>query len=217
MGKLIDLTGQKFGRLTVTNRSNRPNPKVVYWDCVCECGNKTTVVSADLRSGHIKSCGCYNRDLVTARNIERTKHGHGSSPLYNVWKNMKERCYNPATHNYSRYGGRGITVCDEWRNDLAAFVQWAEENGYKRGLEIDRKDSDRGYSPDNCRWVSSNANQNNKGNNVLITIDGVTRTQTEWAAIAGITHGAISNHRKRHGDASVPDYIKAKLQAQGTR
>jgi hypothetical protein len=212
MGKLIDLTGRTFERLTVIRRAApKQNTKAVYWDCECRCGNTITVVSADLRSGHTKSCGCYNSDVITARNIAGTKHGYGTHPLYNVWKNMKERCYNPETHNYNRYGGRGITVCDEWRNNLTAFVQWSEANGYRRGLEIDRIDGSKGYSPENCRWITRKANQNNKDNNITITIDGMTRTQAEWADIAGISQGAIYQHKRRFGWDSCTEYIKKHL------
>jgi len=124
---------------------------------------------------------------------------------------MKRRCYDPNAKGYHRYGGRGIEVCDEWRDNVDAFVQWAEANGYQRGLEIDREDNDGNYTPENCRWVTKIENVNNKGNNVNITVDGITKTLTQWAVIIGVRHNAINDYRRRHGDASVPDYIKKKL------
>jgi hypothetical protein len=125
------------------------------WLCLCDCGNEKIIRGGSLRQGKIRSCGC----LLSEKSKERmtniaTKHGHSDSPLYRVHKSMIERCYSPLSKGFKNYGGRGITVCDEWLNDFMAFYSWAVENGYQEGLEIDRKDNDGNYEPSNCRWVT---------------------------------------------------------------
>ena len=127
MPKLIDLTGQRFGRLTVVERAENyvaPNGRqAARWVCLCDCGNKTTVVGGDLRTGRTKSCGCFEQESrYLSRNII---HGGFGTKLYNVWRGMKKRCYNPKNKFFKDYGGRGITVCDEWRDDFAKFRDWA--------------------------------------------------------------------------------------------
>lgn len=105
-------------------------------------------------------------------------HGKGTR-LYSIWKAMKVRCYNPNFRAYSRYGGRGITVCDEWLHDFPAFREWAIQNGYSDNLTIDRIENSKGYSPENCRWVSYKTQANNTRRNIVVTIDGETATIAE--------------------------------------
>lgn len=112
-----------------------------------------------MRSGHTKSCGCFNRDAAGERG---TTHGLYKHRLYAIWGSMKSRCLNQKKHNYHHYGGRGITVCPEWLDDAAVFIEWAEANGAAPGLQIDRIDNDGGYSPDNCRFVTPKENMNNR-------------------------------------------------------
>lgn len=151
-----DLTGQMFGRLTVVERAGHyvsPNKKQTHalWRCVCDCGNTTLVRAGMLKNGQVQSCGCLQKDRVREAN---TKHNERWTPLYNIWRAMKERCNNPHSISYKWYGGKGIKVCDEWINDYNAFREWAKANGYSEGLSIDRINPDLGYCPENCRWLT---------------------------------------------------------------
>lgn len=162
------------------------------------CGGSTVVTTGSLRSGNTKSCGCLRKEMLVKR---QTVHGMAKSqerhPLYIVWASMKSRCYNPNEPSYKNYGGRGIKMCDEWM-DFVPFMKWALNNGYREGLEIDRIDNNGNYEPGNCRFVTRSENQLNKRNNRCITIDGVTKTVSEWAEIAGLPLTTIYS-RLRYG------------------
>lgn len=150
-----DLTGMRFGRLTVSKRVSQIGEGKVKWLCQCDCGNTTVVKADNLNSGSTLSCGCYNIDKIIERN---TKHGKRYTRLYNIFCDMKKRCYNKNSANYKNYGERGIIICDEWLNDFNAFYNWAMENNYGDTLTIDRKDNDGNYEPDNCRWITKSEN-----------------------------------------------------------
>lgn len=125
------------------------------------------------------------------------KHGKAKDPLYNICTQMIARCHNPNNASYYNYGARGITVCDEWRYDRSKFVDWAKENGYRKGLSIDRIDNSKGYSPDNCRWVERLIQQNNTRRNRYLTVDGETHSISEWARIKGISKNSIETRLRR--------------------
>lgn len=161
--KKLDLIGQRYGRLTVMSEASKSGIHI-QWNCLCDCGTYTIADTRSLRSGEKKSCGCLQREHWKTCNIT---HGETDTRLYGVWQNMKHRCYLPTVPGYHRYGGRGITVCDEWRNDYSAFSKWAHQNGYdekatRSACTLDRIDNDKGYSPENCRWVSMKQQCNNK-------------------------------------------------------
>ena len=167
MSTVKDLTGQRFGRLVVIRRSGTTRQGVATWFCLCDCGNERIVSGASMRKGHSNSCGCL-RDEIVAKT--QATHQKTKTRLYNVWTHMIQRCHNPKHTAFKRYGGRGITVCDEWRNDFLAFYDWAIANGYDENAAfhqctIDRIDNDRGYSPDNCRWADAKTQNSNKSNN----------------------------------------------------
>ncbi len=167
MGAFKDLTGQRFGRLVVIKRFGISPKREAAWECLCDCGKTIISCSWNLRSGNTNSCGCLNSDEARKR---FTTHNMSSSRLYVVWSAMKQRCYNPSHRAYKRYGGRGISVCDEWLHDFQAFYDWAIANGYDENAAfqqctIDRIDNDKGYTPDNCRWVDVKTQNNNKSNN----------------------------------------------------
>ena len=161
MGKLINLTGKRFGRLLVIGKSESKNG-MATWLCKCDCGNEKVVCGNELRKGKANSCGCLRKELAYKMLIQ---HGKANTRLYKVWKAMKARCNNPNNKRYSSYGGRGIKVCDEWQNSFQAFYDWAIANGYREGLSIDRVNNDGNYEPTNCRWATASEQQKNKRKN----------------------------------------------------
>lgn len=189
MSKLIDLTGQRFGRLTVIERTITSKSGRAKWLCQCDCGKSTTTTGTNLRTGVTKSCGCYMIECETTRIKEIcTTHGKSHTRLYRTWKNMKQRCYNPNNTYYHRYGGRGITICAEWKQDFKAFYDWAIANGYQDNLSIDRIDNEKGYSPDNCRWVTRKVQERNKSRNRLVELNSKTKTLAEWCEIYAVDY-----------------------------
>ena len=166
MGNFIDLAGQRFGNLTVIERSGSRNREAL-WHCKCDCGKETLSRSASLRGGTSKSCGCSRLVHLVEQPPRKTHGGSRKERLYYVWHGMIDRCNYPSHNRYHVYGGRGIQVCDEWKNDYSAFRNWALANGYdpdaKRGeCTIDRIDVNGNYEPSNCRWVDMKTQIQNK-------------------------------------------------------
>lgn len=203
MSKLIDRTGERYGRLIVIERA--PNfvcssgRQLVMWRCKCDCGNITNVSTNSLRSGLTTSCGCWNYEQQKSSITKHRIHGDTNGEfrlLYEKWNKIKSRCYSECCHSYKNYGGRGIKMCDEWKNDYLSFKQWALSNGYDKHLSIDRIDVNGDYCPWNCRWVTNKQQQNNKRNNKYITFNNITHTQQEWAEITGLSRHTIASRLK---------------------
>lgn len=198
-GQIKDLVGKRFGRLLVVQFDRREDGET-YWVCRCDCGNKKIVRGSNLtKKNGTMSCGCLSSELTIQR---RKTHGERNTPLYKIWTSMKERCYYTKSVSYTNYGKRGITVCDEWREDFTAFRDWALSHGYStdKRIQIDRIDNNKGYSPDNCRFVTRVEQANNRRNNKHITYNGVTKTVAEWARYLGVDNRALSKRLYRVGD-----------------
>lgn len=198
MGRRIDLTGQKFGRLIVLNECITDKNGRCVWKCRCDCGHTTTVSSGNLRSGHTQSCGCLWKETVPGANKFDCMYD-SNSRLYKIWTHMKERCTNPCDKDYKHYGKRGISICKEWQGSFADFVSWAIANGYEDNLTIDRINVDDGYYPENCRWVSMKVQENNKTDNRTLNLDGKIKTLSQWSDITGISTSTLSARLNKLG------------------
>lgn len=201
--RLIDLTGKKFNRLTVLERVESKNKKTL-WKCKCDCGNITIVETYNLRHGSTKSCGCYYKEQKNKFYQDCITHNKTHTRLYVVWAGMKQRCYCKTSLHYKIYGGRGITICDEWLgcDGFQNFYNWSMKNGYRdtgtkrNKITIDRIDVNKGYSPDNCRWVDYYVQANNKTDNRFIEYNGKVKTITEWCRLLNLNYPVI-DHRVR--------------------
>lgn len=187
-----DLTGQRFGRLTVVSRAENTQSGQTRWNCRCDCGNKKIIMGSSLRKGITTSCGCYRKENLLKCSI---KHGKKNTRLYVVWQGMRRRCFDTNIEAYKNYGGRGITVCPKWL-DFESFYTWAIANGYdenaKRGeCTLDRIDVNGNYEPDNCRWVNMKAQANNMRKNVNLEYNGETKTLREWCELLNLSYNTI--------------------------
>lgn len=161
MGRTVDITGQRFGLLTVLGQSDKPyiapNGDIkTKWNCVCDCGNELSIIGTNLRLGKSTNCGCVRKNTLPAS--RRTHGGSRTERLYRIYNNMRNRCSNPKGAFFHRYGGRGISVCQEWENSYEAFRKWSMENGYADNLTIDRIDNNGNYEPRNCQWITNSEN-----------------------------------------------------------
>lgn len=187
--KLQDLTGQKFNRLTVVKYLSKSK-----WLCKCDCGNETIVLTGHLKSGHTKSCGCYNSELTTKRN---TKHGLSHTRLFKIWSHIKARCYNSKCERYINYGGRGIIICEEWRNSFKSFYDWAMANGYQEDLSIERINNNGNYEPNNCKWIPMEQQAKNKQNSVFYSFNGRNYSLKELSELFNINKGTLQSRLQR--------------------
>lgn len=212
--KNFDITGNTYGYLTVIERygmdNNRRNST---WLCECKCGNRSVVNRSALVSGHTISCGCRQYE---SKNIT---HGMSKTRIYHEWLSMRRRCYGASKKDFKDYQGKGITVCDEWKNDFLAFRDWSYENGYSDDLTIDRIDNGKGYAPDNCRWITIGEQQANKTNTVKILYNGEYRCLRTVCMEIGFPYKLAHQRYKtitRRGEKASPEVLFAPSHA-GTR
>ena len=188
--KLIDLIGQRFGRLTVLQRAESKGGRT-YWKCRCDCGNETIVLADNLRRGLQKSCGCLYAEKI-AKGIHQT-HGMRHTRNYRIWAKLKERCLNPNAINYERYGGRGVSLFPEWIDNFKAFYDYVSKLPHfgEEGYSLDRIDNNGNYEPNNLRWADRKTQGRNKRNNVLVEYQDSKMTLAEVAEIIDINYGTL--------------------------
>lgn len=185
--RFIDLTGKKFGRLTVVELASKNKRGVYYWLCRCECKNTKVIRGGHLREGIIKSCGCLRKELTKQR---QTTHGMLNTSEYKIWLGMKTRCSNKNTIGYKDYGSRGITVCERWLK----FENFFEDMGERpQNKTLDRINNNSEYSKMNCRWATWKENNRNRRDNKMITYKGKTFCIAEWAERLNIKYYLLWN------------------------
>lgn len=192
-----DISGQRFGRLTVIRYLDitERKKKNKNWLCRCDCGEYTTANASILKCGTKKSCGC----LAIENSRRPRKHGMSKTRIWNIYQGMVKRCNNKEEPAYKDYGGRGITICDEWTGNegMEKFFDWAFKNGYKDDLEIDRIDVNGNYEPSNCRWATPSQQSRNKRNNIRIEYNGRIQTLPDWCDELGLEYNMIYLRYKR--------------------
>jgi hypothetical protein len=192
---LIDLTGKKFGRLTVIDISYEKRCRY-YWKCICDCGKETIVNGYSIKKGLATSCGCYRKELFMSYNkLDTTTHGMTNTKIYNVWATMLARCFNQNNKAYIHYGGRGIVVCDRWLH----FECFYEDMGisYKNGLTLERNDVNDGYNKNNCCWETYKVQANNRRNSKRYEYNGNNMTIAEIGEKYNIKPTLISSRMNR--------------------
>lgn len=194
-----DYMNNKFGRLTVVGKKLVPKGTRhrVYWVCECECGGKVKVRTDSLTRGLVRSCGCMKKEQDAINLTANHTHKLSGTRLYHTWTQMKMRCHNPNDNSYERYGGRGIKVCDEWRNSFETFKTWALSNGYSDNLTIDRIDVNGNYSPDNCRWATIKEQSLNRRSNIKVPFNGTEVTLKELSELVDIHYSVLVGRYKR--------------------
>ena len=185
----VDLTGQKFGRLTVVQFDHKENGRK-YYLCQCDCGNFKIVSNHSLKSGNTKSCGCLHKEILIQRNKDNRIHHPENERLLRIWRAMLHRCYKETDEHYDYYGGRGIKVCDDW-HDFEAFQKWALANGYADNLTIDRLDGNKDYCPENCSWATMTVQNNHKSDTKWLTYKGKTQSLSDWCRELGLDYFRI--------------------------
>ena len=191
-----DLKGKKFGRLIVVEYVGEDKSRHAMWKCHCECGTEIVTAAYRLKNGTCKSCGCYREEKL---NIVRNKHNMSHSRLYRAWGKMNYRGKSKTWYNAHRYAERGISVCKEWAVSFETFADWAVKNGYDDNLSLDRIDNNKGYSPDNCRWVDRTSQQRNREVTLVYEYKGELKPLAEWTEIIGMKYKTLYDRVKKRG------------------
>ena len=207
MSNKVDLTGNRYGRLVVVKDSLRRKNSCVMWECLCDCGNTTYVITSHLKSGAIRSCGCLRKE---ENKVRLKTHGLSKSRLFRIWAGMISRCKNKTQSGYKNYGGRGISVCKEWNDSFSVFKDWAFAHGYNDNLTIERIDVNGNYCPENCKWITKAEQNNNTRQSHFVTIEGKTLTIKQWCDVYGISDKVV-RCRIRRGWSEVNAITKPKF------
>ena len=205
ISKYKDLTGRRFGHLTALYVISSAQCKIrrKVWRCKCDCGNECDVPAEYLTRGWRKTCKKCNLNCKWKTETERL--------LADRWHRIEQRCYNPHDKNYPRWGGRGIKMCDEWLHDKRAFIDWGIKTGFRPELEIDRIDNNKGYSPDNCRWVTDSDQANNRTNNRFITVENEEKSCGRWDKYLGLLPGYTWSYMNRNGKEATSEMIYERM------
>jgi len=208
-----DLKNSKFGRLKVIKRNGSVNNRAL-WTCICDCGNTVDVLGYNLTRGGTKSCGCLKLESSSKNGKKNKTHGETNTRLFRRWGGIKQRCYQKSSISYKNYGGRGITMCEDWRNNFLAFKEWAINNGYKDELTIERIDNNGNYEPSNCTWATVKEQSVNRRTSSsfesmvsVASLIGSGKTNTEIAEIVGVSRRTVDRWIK--GTMSVDKFKKA--------
>lgn len=194
MSKPINMVGYTFNGCVVVSKSDEHSSKYICWNCLCKCGNSFVASGANIRKGHTKSCGCYQKER--ASQVKKT-HGKTNTRMFSIWQKMRARCSNNKSKDFKNYGGRGIKVCESWETSFECFYEWSTNNGYTEKLTIDRIDVNGNYEPNNCRWVNRKIQNRNRTNNNIIEFRGEKLCLAEWSDKLGITYFTLSSRLKR--------------------
>ena len=202
MGKRANIqAGDRFGYLTVISEVE-PNITPCgtvqrKFLCRCDCGNEVIRLRSTLQKNQKSSCGCM--ELTIGDRTRKYTKEQTSSFLYSTWNGMKQRCLDPNSSHYHRYGGRGVTICEEWLNDYSKFYEWAIKNGASKEMTLDRIDVNGDYEPSNCRWADVETQMNNTSQNRFIEYNGEKLTVMQWSRRTGIEEGTIRMRLDRYG------------------
>lgn len=195
MGRKYNLVGNKYNMLTVLSDSGeRAKDGAILWKCICECGTTLNVRTQSLTVHNQKSCGCIKSESIKQAH---TTHGMNETRLYRIWDGMKQRVYNPNAPMYKYYGGKGVVICKEWHG-FQGFRKWAESNGYKDNLTIDRIDVNGNYEPGNCRWVTQRRQSRNTTKTRWVTFKGKKMSMKDASELAGIKYYVLQGRIYRN-------------------
>lgn len=211
MGKMIDISGSKFGRLLVIRRHSMKG-RSILWECQCDCGGIRITRAPDLKNGKTLSCGCLLKELLLTRN---SRHGMSNTRIYEIWSGMVKRCTNPKAIGWKYYGGRGIVVCEKW----LSFEGFYEDmkDGYSDNLSLDRyPDTNGNYELINCRWATEKQQANNRTDNHLIYYNERTQTLAEWCEELNINY-KLTENRLRNGWSAENAFTMPKQKSGGNK
>lgn len=202
MGKILDFTGERYGKLVAIRRAGANKHGVSMWLCRCDCGVEKIVSSMCFRAGKTKSCGCHRSDVLCAGraglHAQSLRHGKSNTREHRIWQNILHRCLTPTAGGYERYGGRGVKVCDRWQGK-SGFESFLADMGPapSRSHTVDRIDNDGNYEPENCRWATPKQQATNRRNNKPLEFRGEVKLMCEWCALLGIHKATLSGRLKR--------------------